>query len=102
MLISHSERVIAVYKLPDMKQLQLLAVPNEMRSSFVNDVAISDDCKWLIAVGTTTIYAFIAGYVLKHHDVAGDAREIWIYDISGERRFLVSKLGKFTPHLHYI
>jgi len=40
-----------VYRLPDMSLLKSLAVPNTQRSCFVNDVAISNDSKWLVAVG---------------------------------------------------
>lgn len=52
-----------VYRLPDMELIKKFAVPNEESALFVNDVAISEDGKWLVAVG--------------------DARDIWIYDVSG-------------------
>jgi hypothetical protein len=41
-----------VYRLPDMELIRKLAVTDGENTFFINDVAISDDLKWLVAVGT--------------------------------------------------
>jgi hypothetical protein len=70
-----------VYKLPDMTLLKKVSVPEADNQHVVNDVSITNDGQWLIAVGMLS-FVGIRGRIHLTMVPAGDDNDVWIFDTS--------------------